>query len=120
MKAIGDRVKGELVASFLEEEDPEGRPWPENAPSTLVKKRGPAILREKDHLLNALSFETRRDRVIIGPRRGSRSYPYQRIQQQGGVTPTGGIIPPRVYIGATLHHSSIAARTLLDHLRGTL
>jgi len=122
LRDIGEFHAAEIEYSFEHEQDPEGRPWPENAASTLRTKYGPSILTESARLRqSAKRFVVQGRRVILGP---ERNILYAAAQQKGTAPgkPIGSgrktIIPARVFVGGTQEQATTDATIILARLRG--
>ena len=97
--------------------DPEGRAWPRPKQATIQRKiragysANPSqALVASRALVNAIRTIRRNTSLtairssaggtfVIGVNKSSPAYIYGRIQQSGGVTPRGGIVPARRYMG---------------------
>lgn len=115
LNLIADYELRETERRFEAEEDPEGKPWQENAPSTLLKKRGPLILTESGDLRSEVTAVVERRQAMIGTQ---GRLPYEVVHQKGGVVGGGAFIPQRIYIGADERSAETYALLYLSYLRG--
>jgi phage virion morphogenesis protein len=114
MGEIGGALEGSTQQRFEDEEDPEGKPWPDLAESTRARRGDDARkLRDRGHLVQSITHTASRFETAVGSNKVQA-----RIHQLGGEAGRGlqVEIPARPYLGVSSDDRAAIGGILERHI----
>lgn len=124
MDAVGQVIQSGTQQRFVDQKDPEGRPWAPLSPVTLARRRGGGmgaqILRDTGRLMNSISYRTAGNTVTVFSNviyAGTHQFGAKKGAYRARPPIPWGDVPQRRFLGASAEDNAAVIEVLQGYLQ---